>query len=433
MTHKIAYVSHVVYPSPAAHALQMIQMAAAFARQTGDTYLFVQDLDDTEDQIRRQYDIEGSPLRIRSLHAKRWPPCISRSGKRIYLTYNSAVATKLVLHPGWWPQPKRRRVLFVRSRRERLYWGSVRPHLWPLRDWAFVTEIHDDLSQMFGFDAQGIDVDDPELPAEAQASTVYRRTKRALAQFDLVFCPTDAAANDMANWTEGLVRPIVLRHASGLSRPRRPPPLWQDEERIVVGYTGTIDRIRGVGQLVEALRLLSPRFSLRLVGGIAGQAENGQVPAWFGELLADHDVGTRVQVVPRVPYREVGSVIEGCDIMLVPAGDNLHVRRYAAPLKLFDYMVCGKPIVAADVPCHREVLQNGVNASLYRHNDVEHLAACIRELGERPRSAEALARAAWAQSVEYNYDARAERVLGLVDDVQKRTRWSRMSTSGRIT
>ena len=43
--YKIAYISRVIYPSPAAHALQTIQMASAFARQTGDADLFVRGLD----------------------------------------------------------------------------------------------------------------------------------------------------------------------------------------------------------------------------------------------------------------------------------------------------------------------------------------------------------------------------------------------------
>ena len=77
-----------------------------------------------------------------------------------------------------------------------------------------------------------------------------------------------------------------------------------------------------------------------------------------------------------------------------------------------------KPIVAADVPCHRELLQDGVNARLYRYDDPEHLAACIQSLVELPREALEIVRTAWQQAAEYSYDGRAQRILELVGEVR---------------
>ena len=95
--YKFAYVSRLIYPNPAANALQTLQMAAALARQAGDTHLFVHDLHASEGQIRQQYAIGETPLRIWRLHAKYWPSHIYESGKARFLTYNSAVATILTL------------------------------------------------------------------------------------------------------------------------------------------------------------------------------------------------------------------------------------------------------------------------------------------------------------------------------------------------
>lgn len=416
--HKIAYISCVIYPSPEANALQTIQMAAGFGRQTGDTHLFVHDHTDSELQIRRRYAIDGSPLKIKSIHAKNWPFHAYDNTMARFLIYNSAVVLLLGLNQLRNKAREQLKVLFVRSRLEQLYWGLLRPYILPLRDWVFVTEVHDDLTWLFGFDDHGIDPDKPALLAKRQMSARYRRTKRALANFDLVFCPTSIAAEDIAALTEGAVQPVVLRHGSGLTRPDSLPQVWAGDDQIVLGYIGTIDQIRGVGQLVKALRFLPPRFSLRLVGRISGQAENARMPAWFEKLLTDNGVTERVNIIPRVPYREIASQIAQCDILLQPASDHIMSLRYRSPLKLFDYMVCGKPIIAADVPCHRELLQDGVNARLYRHGDVEHLAACIESLVDQPMQAETIARAAWEQSAEYTYDARAQRILELVNQVK---------------
>jgi glycosyltransferase involved in cell wall biosynthesis len=104
--------------------------------------------------------------------------------------------------------------------------------------------------------------------------------------------------------------------------------------------------------------------------------------------------------------------------MLLPAGLSRHRSHYVAPLKLFDYMARGKPIVAADVPAHLELLHDGVNARLYRPDDPEHLAACIMAVVNQPEQADAIAQTAWEQSARYTYDARARRILELLDEVE---------------
>jgi len=120
----------------------------------------------------------------------------------------------------------------------------------------------------------------------------------------------------------------------------------------------------------------------------------------------------------------VAAQIDACDIVLQPAGLNTHASRYAAPLKLFDYMARGKPIVAAGVPCHRELLQDGINARIYRPGDPEDLAACIMSLVEHPQQAEAIARTAWEQSADYTYDARARQILDMIEQLSRRSSYA---------
>ena len=414
---KVAYISRVIYPSPTAHALQTIQMAAAFARQTGDAHLFVHDLADSEERIREQYAIGGSPLRIWSLHASRLPSPLRRRYGYVY-SHNSAIAAILGLHPAWWRASGRRKMLFVRTSQEFLYWGLTRPYLRWLRDWVFVYEAHDVAS----LDPEASRENDPfDLQAGPEAQ-LRQKQLQAIHNFDLLLTVTQTLADDLTRWTNGTLRPDVVRHASALPRLPRPPELHSFGGRVVLGYVGTIDQERGVDSLVAAMRYLSERFVLRLVGRISGQGPSGQRPAWLDELLRNPAIRSKVELIPPVPVCQVAEEIDRCDILLLPASDDIISLRYRAPLKVFDYMVRGKPIVAADVPCHRELLQDGVNARLYRYNDVEHLAACIKSLAEQPRQAEALARAAWEQAADYGYDARAQSILELIDEFWRKRR-----------
>ena len=97
--HKIAYVSRLIYPDPAANALQTIQMAAAFADRSGDAHLFVHDLAEPKEQIREHYAVNGSALQIWPLHTKGWPAFVYRNARARFLIYNSVLGIILKLLP----------------------------------------------------------------------------------------------------------------------------------------------------------------------------------------------------------------------------------------------------------------------------------------------------------------------------------------------
>ena len=399
--HKIAYISRVTYPSLTAHALQIMQMAAAFARQTGDAHLFVRDLVGSEEQIRQQYGINEAPLRIWSMHLNRVPPRLRRYYRRAN-RYNFAIAVILGLHPAWWGASDQRKVLFVRSQKETLYWGLMRPYLRWLQNWTFICELHDLRRLLRDAEGAAYDYDSPRA----------RKTVHALQNYDLLLAVTDGLVEDLQVLTHGSIQPIVVPLCTGLQRLDRQPRIGWSPEQVVLGYMGTVDLPHGIDDLFRAVRFLPGNCVLRIVGRVHKHAK-----AYVDQWMQDPSVSGRVELKQHVNYSEMVTEIDACDIVLAPAGDTIHSKKYRSPLKLFDYMARGKPIVAAGVPCHLELLQDGVNARIYQPGNPEDLAACIMSLVEQPRQAEVIARRAWEQAAEYTYDARAQRVLELVDEV----------------
>lgn len=420
--HKIAYVSRLIYPDPAANSLQTIQMAAAFADRSGDAHLFVHDLEGREELVRRRYGVNGSTLQIWPLHAMRWPAPIYRNAKARFMVYNTVLGILLRLHPAWRRASGQRRILFVRSRLESVYWGLIRTYLPFFQQWTFIYEAHD----VAGLRAQAAREKNPFDTRDGIEGRRRQRQLRAMKGFDLVLCVTQAIADDLERWTAGNLKPYLVRHASALTRLRQAPVLRRSEGRVVLGYTGTIDQSRGVDGLIKAVQYLPEKYALRLVGRIRSQTADGKNPSWMNELLSKKSVGRRVELVQPVPADQVAGEIDRCEIMLQPSSDEIISLRYRAPLKLYDYMVRGKPIVAAAVPSHMELLQDGKNALLYQQGDPKDLARCIMTLAEQPRAEEAIARAAWQQSVDYTYEFRARRILDLADEV-----WERRSIAKR--
>ena len=117
---------------------------------------------------------------------------------------------------------------------------------------------------------------------------------------------------------------------------------------------GTLDPAHGLDDLFGAVELVPDNYRFQLIGRV----KDADQP-WLDEWLQHPLVSTRVEIKPQVSYQNIVQEIDRCDVLLAPAGDTIHSLRYRSPLKVFDYMMRGKPIIAADVPSHREILQTG--------------------------------------------------------------------------
>jgi len=112
-----------------------------------------------------------------------------------------------------------------------------------------------------------------------------------------------------------------------------------------------------------------------------------------------------------VPHAEVRQTIAGAGAAVLPLPDNLMARYFTSPLKLFDYMAAGAPIVASDLPALREVLQDNVNALLARPGDPDAFAEAVRRLLADPALASRLGAQARVDVLRYCWEARAEALL----------------------
>jgi glycosyltransferase involved in cell wall biosynthesis len=101
------------------------------------------------------------------------------------------------------------------------------------------------------------------------------------------------------------------------------------------------------------------------------------------------------------------------DICLLPLSDTAIGSRYTSPLKLFEYMALGKPIVSADVPAIRSVLSSGESALLVPPGDIAALAAAVRKLMQQPAMAAELGGRARQLARRYSWQARAATLLRL--------------------
>jgi glycosyltransferase involved in cell wall biosynthesis len=122
--------------------------------------------------------------------------------------------------------------------------------------------------------------------------------------------------------------------------------LGPDDPTVV--YTGSLAPYQGLARLVGAIPGVLERFPrarFLIVGGSASESAGIRRQA---ERLGVTDACV---FLTRQPEPVVEECMALADVLVSPRefGDNL-------PLKIFNYIAAGRPIVATDIPCHRTVL-----------------------------------------------------------------------------
>ncbi|HEY0870098.1 MAG TPA: glycosyltransferase [Acidothermaceae bacterium] len=137
---------------------------------------------------------------------------------------------------------------------------------------------------------------------------------------------------------------------------------WGLEGKAAVVYTGTLETYQGIDNLLDAVAVGARNFKLVLIGGSPVQQETLRTRV-STEGLADD-----VLVVGQLPSEHIPSCLAAADILVSPRATGTNT-----PLKIFEYMHSGRPIVATRIPSHTAVLDDEV--SILTGPEPEQLAA----------------------------------------------------------
>jgi glycosyltransferase involved in cell wall biosynthesis len=199
-----------------------------------------------------------------------------------------------------------------------------------------------------------------------------------------------------------------------MAPPSALPPRAPGPPEIV--YAGQLYPWKGVDVLLAAVARL-PGQHLTIMGGRSPDARDDPDLASCRAIAARLGLGSRVAFGGFVPYGEVRSRLAGAGAAVLPLPDRLMSRYFTSPLKLFDYMAAGVPIVASDLPAVREVLTDGEDALLVPPGDPGVLAGALERLLTDHELGERLRQRAFAEVSRYTWDRRAERIIRAVMDV----------------
>jgi glycosyltransferase involved in cell wall biosynthesis len=215
-------------------------------------------------------------------------------------------------------------------------------------------------------------------PRSLPARVLRLIDRRAFRAADLVVADTEAHADFLAELTGVPRKRFAVCLVGAEERVFRPG--WSAAENFTALFVGKLIPLHGLETILEAARL-EPELRFRIVG--SGQLEH---------LLAGRP--PNVQWVRWVDYERLPTELHAASCALGIFGTSDKAQR-VIPNKAFQSLACGVPLVTADTPAARELLDEE-SALLVRPGDAAALAAALRRLAAEPDTATRIAAAGHA-------------------------------------
>jgi len=175
------------------------------------------------------------------------------------------------------------------------------------------------------------------------------------------------------------------------------------ESKLVV-YTGHLYKWKGVHVLAQAAFLLDEYAHIVIIGGLDTDVQKFRKQYQYTNL---HIIGSK-------PYQDIPQYLQAADVLVLPnSGQHDISRLYTSPMKMFEYMASGVPIVASDLPSIREILHEG-NAFFVDADNPTALADKIKFMLQNRGASEEKALQALGDVQKYSWDNRARNIIKLL-------------------
>lgn len=191
-----------------------------------------------------------------------------------------------------------------------------------------------------------------------------------------------------------------------------PREIKQNPAEVIVGFTGSLYPWHGVDVLIEAMDLIRKvHGNVRLV--IAG---DGVERRGLEKLVAERGLESLVVFLGSVAHMDIPAVVSCFDIAVAPY--NPKGLFYFSPLKVYEYMAMGKPVVGSELGQLVSLFEKGDGGLLVPPGNPQELADAIMQLvvdGELRKSmGELNSREAYEK---HSWDVAVAKVVTLFDEV----------------
>ena len=218
----------------------------------------------------------------------------------------------------------------------------------------------------------------------------------------------DWVAETMHTAPSGAARPLIMVLPNGVNTERIRPAAASGTHKsdihvpLTVGFVGTLKPWHGTENLLRALQKTTEPLELTLCG-------DGPDRHLLEQCAEDLGVADRVHFLGAVSPSDIPLVLGCFDIAVAPYPEGDH---YFSPLKVYEYMAAGLPIVASAIGEIPALLEEGECGMLVPPGDVDALAASLDRLASDAELRRMLGhRARRSARAKHDWQVRVDRVL----------------------
>jgi glycosyltransferase involved in cell wall biosynthesis len=184
-----------------------------------------------------------------------------------------------------------------------------------------------------------------------------------------------------------------------------------NKKKINIGYFGSLYKSRGL-DLIIRLASIDPRNNYYVYGSIK-QAKLSIFKKNEKKNLYLNDY---------VPYKKISKILKDMDLLLMPytssitvAGDVGDITKFTSPLKLFDYLSVGRPIICSNFNVLKEIITENKNAIFVKnYQNAFAWKKEINKLINKPEKMKIISKNNYKLSKKYSHSTRALKILDII-------------------
>ncbi len=211
-------------------------------------------------------------------------------------------------------------------------------------------------------------------------------------------------------------RAIVMGNAVDTARFNAaipPADFGMSQGALTIGFSGSLKRWHGVDVMMEAFRMIvakAPHAKLLVVG-------EGPERGWIEGFARGAGIESSVTMAGWIGHPDMPAALTAMDIVLAPYPETADF--YFSPLKVFEYLAAGRPMVASRIGQIAEVIKHGETGILTQPGNAEALAEAVLALVADPPRMKRLGEAAALEGTRHSWDRNANQALAMGKRLRK--------------
>jgi glycosyltransferase involved in cell wall biosynthesis len=175
-------------------------------------------------------------------------------------------------------------------------------------------------------------------------------------------------------------------------------------------YPGLIKREYGINELIESLARLQD-VKLILCGPFESQAYADELKSMPGWKFVDYR-GV-------IGHDEVATILASCAagmVTLLPSATN----NYSLPIKMFEYMAAGLPVIASNFPLWKEIIEKNKCGICVNPLNPDEIATAINWVLQNPSDAAEMGKNGSKAVLEkYNWEVESHKLISFYEQLLK--------------